>query len=139
MAIKLYKKNYWDFGPTLASEKLSQIDGVNVSRETLRGWLISEGLLAKRRKLRPHRKWRERKHCYGQMVQMDGLEHDWFEGRGQEANFMGYIDDATGTVFGRFYSYKGTIPAMDSFNRYIAKYGIPASIYFDGQRFRNFL
>jgi hypothetical protein len=131
MAIALYKKNYWDFGPTLASEKLSQIDGIDVSKETLRSWLISEGLLAKRRKPRHHRKWRERKQFFGQMVQMDGSGHDWFEGRGEEATLMGYIDDATSNVFARFYSYEGVIPAMDSFNRYIAKYGLPASIYFD--------
>ena len=130
-AIALYKKNYWDFGPTLASEKLSLLDGIKVSKETLRGWLISEGLLSKRRKPRHHRKWRERKPHFGQMVQMDGSEHRWFEDRGKEATLMGYIDDATSIVFARFYSYEGVIPAMDSFNRYIAKYGLPASIYFD--------
>ena len=129
--VALYKKNYWDFGPTLASEKLSLLDGIKVSKETLRGWLISEGLLTKRRKPRHHRKWRERKPHFGQMVQMDGSEHRWFEGRGEEATLMGYIDDATSIVFARFYSYEGVIPAMDSFNRYIAKYGLPASIYFD--------
>ena len=129
--VALYKKNYWDFGPTLASEKLSLLDSIKVSKETLRSWLISEGLLTKRRKLRHHRKWRERKPHFGQMVQMDGSEHDWFEGRGEKATLMGYIDDATSIVFARFYSYEGVIPAMDSFNRYIVKYGLPASIYFD--------
>jgi len=129
--VTLYKKNYWDFGPTLASEKLSQVDGIKVSKETLRSWLISEGLLTKRRKPRYHRKWRERKPHFGQMVQMDGSEHDWFEDRGGRATLMGYIDDATNTVFARFYSYEGVIPAMDSFIRYIDRYGLPASIYFD--------
>jgi len=130
-AVILYKKNYWDFGPTLASEKLSQLDGIEVSKETLRSWLISEGLLTKRRKPRYHRKWRERKPHFGQMVQMDGSEHDWFEGRGDKATLMGFIDDETSIVFARFYSYEGVIPAMDSFTRYIARYGLPASIYFD--------
>lgn len=59
--VTLYKKNYWDFGPTLASEKLFQVDGIKVSKETLRGWLISEGLRAKRRKPRHHRKFKRAK------------------------------------------------------------------------------
>jgi hypothetical protein len=65
------------------------------------------------------------------MVQVDGSHHDWFEGRGPECVFMGYIDDATGKPFGRFYPYEGTLPAMDSFVRYAKKYGIPVSIYLD--------
>ena len=62
---------------------------------------------------------------------MDGSKHDWFEGRGPECVLMAYIDDTTNQVYGRFYTYEGTLPAMDSFKRYIKKYGIPMSIYFD--------
>jgi hypothetical protein len=65
------------------------------------------------------------------MVQMDGSHHDWFEGRGDGCVLMGYIDDATGRVFGRFYEYEGTIPAMDSFKRYIQGHGLPLSVYLD--------
>jgi hypothetical protein len=65
------------------------------------------------------------------MVQIDGSHHDWFEGRGPVCVFMGYIDDATSTVSGRFYAYEGTIPAMDSMKRYIKRYGIPQSVYLD--------
>lgn len=65
------------------------------------------------------------------MIQMDGSHHDWFEGRGPKCVLMGYVDDATNTVFARFYEYEGTIPAMDSFKRYIHKYGIPQSVYVD--------
>jgi hypothetical protein len=65
------------------------------------------------------------------MVQMDGSHHDWFEGRGPRCVLMGYMDDATGTAFGRFYDYEGTIPAMNSFRRYIKRYGIPLSVYLD--------
>ena len=65
------------------------------------------------------------------MVQMDGSHHTWFEDRGPTCVLMGYIDDATGRTFGRFYDYEGTIPAMDSFKQYIGKYGLPASIYLD--------
>ena len=62
---------------------------------------------------------------------MDGSEHDWFEGRGPYCVLMGYIDDATGKPFGRFYEYEGTHPAMDSFKRYIKKRGLPLSVYLD--------
>ena len=129
--LKLFKDKYPDFGPTLASEKLYERDKLKVNDETLRLWLIEEGIPYRRRKKRPHREWRERKSCYGQMIQMDGSDHDWLEGRGPKCVLMGYIDDATGIPFGRFYKFEGTIPAMDSFKRYIKKRGIPLSVYLD--------
>ena len=129
--IQLYRSQYWDFGPTLASEKLEERDQVRVNEETLRRWLMGSGDWKKRRKRRGHRRWRERKHHFGEMVQIDGSHHDWFEGRGPWCVLMGYIDDATGKVFGRFYPYEGTIPAMDSFKRYIKKHGLPVSVYLD--------
>lgn len=127
----LYRKNYEGFGPTLAQEKLLERDGISISDETLRGWLIEAELWKKKRKGRQHRQWRPRKARYGQMIQADGSHHDWFEGRGPACVFMGYIDDATGKVYGGFYEYEGTIPAMDSFRRYIRKYGLPMSLYMD--------
>lgn len=129
--LKLFRDKYPDFGPTLASEKLFERDKLKVNDETLRLWLIEEGIPYKQRKKRPHRQWRERKSCFGQMVQMDGSHHDWLEGRGPKCVLMGYIDDATGRPFGRFHEFEGTIPAMDSFKRYIKKYGIPLSVYLD--------
>ncbi len=130
-AIRLYKRKYRGFGPTLASEKLMDLDGIKLSDETLRKWLMESGLWKKIRKRSVHRQWRPRKECFGEMVQMDGSHHDWLEGRGPELVLMGYIDDATNTVFGMFYDYEGTLPAMDSFKRYVKKYGIPQSVYFD--------
>ena len=129
--IRLYRAQYKDFGPTLASEKLLERDGIGISDETLRRWLLEAGDWKKTRKARGHRRWRERKHHAGEMVQMDGSHHDWFEGRGPWCVLMGYSDDATGKVFGRFYEYEGTIPAMDSFKRYIQKHGLPMSVYLD--------
>lgn len=129
--IKLYRRQYEDFGPTLACEKLFERDGIGVSDETLRRWLLETGDWKRVRKSRAHRQWRERKHHYGEMVQMDGSHHDWFEGRGPRCVLMGYIDDATGKVFGRFYEYEGTIPAMDSFRSYVQRYGVPLSVYLD--------
>jgi hypothetical protein len=129
--IRLYRAQYKDFGPTLASEKLLERDGIGISDETLRRWLLEVGDWKKSRRSRRHRQWRERKQHYGEMVQMDGSHHDWFEGRGPGCVLMGYIDDAMGKVFGRFYEYEGTIPAMDSFKRYTKRHGLPVSVYLD--------
>jgi len=129
--VQLYRSTYPDFGPTLFTEKLQEREGISVSRETVRTWLMEEGEWKKHRRRKAHRQWRERKDCYGEMLQMDGSHHDWFEGRGPRCVLMAYIDDATGSVYGRFYEYEGTIPAMDSFMRYITKYGIPLRVYLD--------
>ncbi len=129
--IRLYRTTYPDFGPTLFTEKLEERDGLSISRETARRWLVEEGLWKTHRRRKVHRLWRERKEHYGEMLQMDGSHHDWFEGRGPACVLMAYIDDATSKVWGRFYEYEGTIPAMDSFTQYITTYGIPMSVYFD--------
>ena len=129
--IRLYRDKYYDFGPTLAGEKLLERNGIKLSDETLRKWLMESGDWRKARKRKTHRKWRERKHHFGEMLQMDGSHHDWLEGRAPEMVLMGYIDDATNNVYGRFYDYEGTIPAMDSFNRYVKRYGLPQSVYLD--------
>lgn len=129
--LALYTKKYPDFGPTLATEKLLERDGIRVSDETMRKWLIEAGLWRKKHKRSVHRQWRPRRSCFGEMVQLDGSHHDWLEGRGPELVLMGYIDDATNTVFARFYDYEGTLPAMDSFKRYVKMYGLPVSVYLD--------
>jgi transposase len=127
----LYQTKYQGFGPTLTAEKLFELEGIHVSKETVRMYLLEAGQWQKSRKVRTHRQWRERKDHCGEMLQMDGSHHDWFEGRRSKCVLMGYIDDATGRIFCRFYEYEGTIPAMDSFKRYIRKYGIAMSVYFD--------
>jgi len=129
--LRRYREEYPDFGPTLAAEKLLERDGLAVSRETLRQWLLGAGLWERRRKKRQHRQWRVRKACCGELVQMDGSHHAWLEDRGPELVLMGYIDDATNRVYGRFYDYEGTMPAMDSFKRYVRRYGLPMSVYLD--------
>jgi len=129
--IELYRQKYAGFGPLLASEKLLEQDDISVNDETLRKWLIESGDWKKTRKGRKHRQWRPRKHHFGEMIQIDGSHHDWFEGRGPECVLMGYIDDATGKAYARFYDYEGTMPAFDSFKRYARKYGIPQKAYLD--------
>jgi len=130
-AIRLYREKYHDFGPTLANEKLFEIDKIKIADQTFRNWLMEDGAWIIKRKQRKHRQWRQRKHSFGEMVQLDGSHHDWMEGRAPHCVLMGYIDDATGRIYARFYDYEGTIPAMDSFKRYITRYGIPCSIYLD--------
>lgn len=129
--LKLCRGQYYEFGPTLASEKLLERDNISVSIETLRTWFLEEGLPYRKRKKRPHRQWQQRKACRGKMIQLDGSHHDWFEGRGPACVLMGCVDDATGEVFARFHEYEGTIPALDTFKGYIRRYGIPHSVYID--------
>lgn len=130
--IRLYRRQYEGFGPLLASEKFWERDKIKVCDETLRLWLIEESLWKprKRREASKHT-WLARKEHYGEMVQMDGSHHDWLEGRGPKMVLLGYIDDARGKVYARFYEYEGTQPAMDSLKRYIQKNGMPSSIYLD--------
>ena len=131
MALQLCEQRYGDFGPTLAAEKLTERHGITLSDETLRRWLRERGVVHFTRRKRPHRAWRERRAHVGALLQLDGSHHDWFEERGPRCVLMAYIDDANSRVFARFYAYEGTIPAMDSFQRYVTRYGIPLAIYAD--------
>jgi hypothetical protein len=129
--LQLYEKRYGDFGPTLAAEKLAERQGIAVSPETLRGWLLEKGVQHFQRRKRPHRAWRARNAHVGELLQMDGSHHDWLEGRGPRCVLMAYIDDASSRVYARFYEYEGTIPALDSFGRYVKQHGIPLAVYTD--------
>ncbi|NOU11489.1 MAG: transposase, partial [Nitrospira sp.] len=129
--LRLYETRYGDFGPTLAVEKLAERHGLTLSDETLRRWLRGRGIDHFARRKRPHRAWRARKAHVGELVQVDGSHHDWFEGRGPRCVLLAYIDDASSRVFARFYTHEGTIPAMDSFQRYVRRYGLPLALYTD--------
>jgi transposase len=126
-----YRERYLGFGPTLAQEKLVERDRLRVSRETLRQWLREAGLWQRQRRAGPQHVWRERKAARGEMVQLDGSHHDWLEGRGPRLVLMAYIDDATSTVFARFYDYEGTMPAFESCYGYVIRYGLPQRLYCD--------
>ena len=129
--IKLCQTKYKGFGPTLANEKLFEIDRIKIGDQTLRNWLTQAGFWGANHRRRKYRRWRERKHYFGEMIQVDGSHHDWFEGRGPKCVLMGYIDDATNICVARFYTYEGTMPAFDSLKRYIERYDIPRSLYLD--------
>jgi hypothetical protein len=129
--LSLYCRLYEGFGPTFAAEKLAEEHVLSVNAETLRLWLKASNISYPARRARLHRSWRQRKSYSGEMVQMDGSHHDWLEGRGEWLVLMAYIDDATNRVFARFYKSEQTYSALDSFLRYIRKYGLPCSLYLD--------
>ena len=129
--MKRVRKRYQGFGPTLAAEKLAERDGLLVSRETLRRWMIEEGLHEPRARRVEARKWRERRQCCGELVQIDTSIHDWFEGRGEEAVLITMIDDATSRLFMRFYAADTTEANMAHLREYIARFGRPVALYAD--------
>lgn len=130
--IKLYREKYWDFGPTLASEHLESSDNYALNHETLRGWLIKEGIWQKKRRRKKHRSWRERKEHVGELIQMDGSHHDWFEGRREKAVLMVMVDDASSRTFARFFEGETTRASMETFQTYVECYGLPQALYVDG-------
>ena len=128
---KIYKKEFLGYKPTFFTEKLVEEYDIVISKESARTILISHELWTPKKKKCKHRTKRERKHHPGELVQFDGSVHQWFPSNEGYCVLMLYIDDATSRVFARFYSYEGTIPALDSFRRYISLYGIPLALYAD--------
>ena len=131
--IGLIKRHYIDFGPTLANEKLYENHNIKVSTETLRQWMIKAELWSKkkRRKLKLHQS-RLRRSCKGELIQVDGSPHDWFEGRGAKCCLLGFIDDATSDIMHlQFVSSESTLSYFYAINEYLIKYGKPISFYTD--------
>jgi transposase len=125
-----YQERYPDFGPTLAAEKLA-LEGHVVDHETLRGWLLKAGLWQKRRKRGKHRSWRERRAHFGELVQLDGSHHHWFEGRAPKACLMNMVDDAQGTTLSWLAEEETSFAAMQLLWQWIERYGLPQSLYTD--------
>ena len=131
--VKRYQERYADFGPTLACEKLAADDpDLAVSPDTLVRLLRAEGVWRPMRRRGRHRKRRERRACFGSLVQMDGSPHDWFEGRGPACCcLMVLVDDATGRTYARFYPAETTAAAFDAFGRWCRSHGVPRAVYVD--------
>jgi transposase len=125
-----YAERYPDFGPTLAAEYLA-VEGLAVDHETLRRWLIAQGTRKVRRRGQQHRAWRERKACFGMMVQLDGSHHDWFEGRRAKAVLMVMIDDATNEVWAQFFEEETTRASYDVSEGWVRRWGLMQSLYVD--------
>jgi transposase len=125
-----YQRCYPDFGPTLASEKLAE-QGLVVSPDTLRRWLLTAGLWQRQRKRDQHRQRRPRRECFGELVQMDTSIHDWLEGRGEAMVLIAMIDDATNWIHAGFYPGE-TLPShLDLLWQWLKKNGRPLSLYTD--------
>jgi transposase len=125
-----YQERYPDFGPTLAAEKLA-LDGYVLDHETLRSWLLKAKLWRKRRKRPRHRSWRERRAHFGELVQLDGSHHQWFEQRAPEGCLMNMVDDASGTTQALFAAQETIFAAMELLWQWIDRYGIPRALYTD--------
>jgi hypothetical protein len=137
-AKKILHKKYHDFNPLLAQEHLRDDDKIEASKETVRQWLIGEGLWKPRKKKdgKKHA-WRERKDNYGEMQQFDGSYHDWFEGRnidevGEEQCLLLSVDDAKGTITAAEFADNEGVEAVFGFWKgYFEETGMPLSIYLD--------
>lgn len=132
-ALELVDGRYTDFGPTLACEKLAEHHGVCVSVETLRQWMIEEGLWVPRaqRPRRAHQP-RRRRSALGELVQIDGCEHAWFEERGPKCTLLVYVDDATSRLMElRFVASESTFDYFTSTRSYLERYGKPVAFYSD--------
>ncbi len=130
-ALDVYRERYWDFGPTLACEKLLECEGIELGRETLRRWLIGDNQWRVGRKERIHRKKRTRRAHLGEMLQIDGSDHEWFEERGPRAMLMVLVDDATGRIMLHMAEQETTHDALWLLRKWVRRYGVPGAIYAD--------
>jgi len=119
------------FGPTLAAEHLVSEDGLKIDAETLRRWMLAEGLWSRERKRRRHRLRRQRKEHFGELVQMDGSFHPWLEERGGEGCLMDMVDDATNTTWAQLGEQETIWAVADALRAWIERYGVPLALYVD--------
>jgi len=130
-ALKLVEEKYADFGPTLAAEKLAEIDDLKIDHDTLRRKMATKHLWRPKKRKIKHRAWRERKESFGEMLQFDGSHHDWFENRGKRCVLLCSRDDATNQTEAMFAPAEDTLDVFRFWKSYFQKYGQPKSIYLD--------
>lgn len=131
-AMSLVRDRYADFGPTLAAEKLAECHGLTVSRETLRKWMQDAGLWLSRKQRRTFHQPRLRRECLGELIQIDGSDHRWFEDRGPACTLLVFIDDATSTLMHlEFVSSESTFSYFGALERYLTLHGRPVAFYSD--------
>ncbi|MGO6670903.1 ISNCY family transposase, partial [Rhizobium ruizarguesonis] len=130
--VTLVGERYADFGPTLAAEKLAERDGLRVSRETLRSWMVDAGLWLSRKQRRTFHQPRLRREAYGELVQIDGSEHRWFEDRGDPCSLLVFVDDATGKLMQlRFVRSESAFSYFEALALYLRDHGAPVAFYSD--------
>jgi hypothetical protein len=131
-AVELVTTHYPDFGPTFACEKLRERHHLHLSVWMVRQGMIRAGLWKPRRPKEPHRTWRPRRACLGELVQLDGSEHAWFEDRGPRCVLVLYIDDATSRLLdGEFVAVEDTVTLLSTTKTYLKRYGRPVAFYVD--------
>ena len=131
-AMTLVRERYADFGPTLATEKLAERDGLRVSRETVRGWMSEAGLWLSRKQRRTFHQPRLRREAYGELVQIDGSDHRWFEDRGPPCSLLVFVDDATGRLMQlRFVRSESAFTYFEALALYLERHGAPIAFYSD--------
>lgn len=132
-ALALIKATYPDFGPTLACEKLSERHGIHLGVETVRRWMLADGIWQDRKqRLKPVHQPRYRRDCIGELVQIDGSEHWWFEDRGPQCTLLVFIDDATSRLMHlRFVPTESTFDYFAATRAYLERYGKPVAFYSD--------
>jgi hypothetical protein len=132
-ALAIIREQYWDFGPTLAAEKLREGHGIALGRETLRLWMIAAGIWADRKQRRkPVHQPRHRRECVGELVQVDGCEHWWFEDRGPQCTLLVFIDDATSRLMQlQFVESESTFSYFHATRAYLEAWGKPVAFYSD--------
>ena len=138
LALSLLRSEWKGFGPTFTAEKLEEIHGIKVSKETIRQAMIQAGIWHRKRGRSKHRQRRSRKECIGILVQLDGSPHDWFEGRGPRCTLLVFIDDATSQILWLEFADSESVEALlQATRKYMTKYGRPVSFYVDwGSVFR---
>ena len=131
-AVAIVRERYADFGPTLAAEKLAEEHGLTVSRETLRSWMTEAGLWLSRQQRRTFHQPRLRREAYGELVQIDGSEHCWFEDRGDRCTLLVFIDDATGKLMQLlFVRSESAFSYFGALELYLKAHGAPVAFYSD--------
>ena len=130
-ALKLVEEKYSDFGPTFASEKLRELHNITISHETLRLKMVSAGIWKTKTRKITHRTWRERKECMGELIQLDGSPHKWFEDRASECTLLAFIDDATSALMYMEFANEDTLSLMKATISYIKAHGLPIELYVD--------
>jgi transposase len=132
-ALSLIASKYEDFGPTLAQEKLKELDNIELSISVVRNLMISKNLWIPNPKVRKKIfQLRERKECYGMLIQFDGSYHDWFEGRAQKCCLLVFIDDATGKLMELlFVDHETTFNYFKITKNYLKHHGKPIAFYSD--------
>jgi hypothetical protein len=133
LALSLVRERYADFGPTFAAEKLAEHHGCSVSHETLRSWMIADGLwIDRRHRLASPHQPRRRRECLGELVQIDGSEHAWFETRGETCTLLAFVDDATSRLMQlRFVASESAFDYFRATRDYLEAHGKPVAFYSD--------